>query len=505
MAVQVRMPGWRKKIEKLNFMQLKDLFEVYMPKETIGNTDVIVSNISTHSAKAGSASLFFAITGEKTDGKKFIKDAVNNGAVAVVSETKVDMENTVQVIVGDIKEALSAWSSAFYGFPSREIDIVGVTGTNGKTTITNLIYQIQINEGTAGLIGTSGYFYGDEKGSFGLTTPLANDLHFIFRRMLDSGVKNIAMEVSSHALFLKRVKDIKFKTAIFTNLTQDHLDFHENLDNYYLSKLKLFGMLKDKTRGSVIINTDDEYGRRLISDIDISAVTYGIKREADYRAEIIELSLEGTRIKLKTPEGETEVGFGLVGEFNVYNCLAVIAWAMEGGKSMETVCRVISRSVPVPGRCEIIRKDEDETKTKKFVVVDYAHTPSALENILITLRRMVPGKLICVFGCGGDRDREKRPLMGKVAGILADYVYLTSDNPRSEDPLSIILDIEVGIRDTNANYIVIPDREEAIKKAVTEAGENDCILLAGKGDESYQIIGEQKILFSDRIIARNYL
>jgi UDP-N-acetylmuramoyl-L-alanyl-D-glutamate--2,6-diaminopimelate ligase len=483
-------------------MKLKEVFKFYKPLKINGNIDVEITNISTHSAQIKSGGLFFAIKGEKSDGVNYIEAAISNGAVAVVSDREIEDVSVVSLLVEDINMALSKWSAAFYSFPAKDMEIAGVTGTNGKTTISNIIYSFFKDEGKAGLIGTSGYFYLDHEGSFGMTTPLAHQLHYLLNEMRDAGVGKISMEVSSHALALKRVEDLSFKSAIFTNLTQDHLDFHKTFENYYEAKLKLFDLIGEKKKGAAIINIDDQYGKKLVEDIDYPAVTYGIDNEADYQAVIINESIKGTKFLLKAPREETEVCIKLVGRFNVYNCLAAIAWAMEGGRSMVNVCKTISEVTPVPGRLEIVKKSEDD---KKFVVVDYAHTPAALENVLITLRKIVKGNLICVFGCGGDRDREKRPLMGKIAGILADVVYLTSDNPRTEDPTDIILDIEVGIRDTAAEYHIVEEREEAIQKAISIATEDDCVLLAGKGDEEYQVIGEEKIPFSDRLEAYKYM
>ncbi|MFH1414778.1 MAG: UDP-N-acetylmuramoyl-L-alanyl-D-glutamate--2,6-diaminopimelate ligase [Elusimicrobiota bacterium] len=483
-------------------MRLNELFGSYRPSATDGDMDIEITGIAADSNRVEAGGLFFALKGEKADGADYIEDAVKNGALAVVTEKKVNVPGTAVVYVEDSRHALSEWSSVFYGCPSDSMTITGVTGTNGKTTITNIIYQMLSEEGAAGLIGTSGYFYGSKKGSFGLTTPLANDLHFIFSVMASAGVDKVAMEVSSHALVLKRVENVKFEKAIFTNLTQDHLDFHRSLEEYYLSKLRLFGLLRKKEKGAAVINVDDVYGVRMCRDIGFQPVTYAIENKADYMAEIIDINMKGSTFNLITPQGSSEVSAGLIGKFNVYNCLAAAAWAMEGGRNMENICKAISRAVPVPGRCEILSKEDG---SDRFVVIDYAHTPVALENILMTLRRMVNGRLICVFGCGGDRDREKRPLMGKVAGILSDKVYLTSDNPRSEESMSIILDIEVGIRDTATPYEVEEDREEAIRKAIKNANESDCILIAGKGDEEYQIIGEQKIFFSDRMVAKSYI
>jgi UDP-N-acetylmuramoyl-L-alanyl-D-glutamate--2,6-diaminopimelate ligase len=413
-----------------------------------------------------------------------------------------EIPGSTVVRVEDVRLALSKWSSVFYDFPSREMNIVGITGTNGKTTIAGLIHRMLLEEGKAGLIGTSGYFYDSNKGSFGMTTPHSNDIHYIFRKMLDEGVKNVVMEVSSHALVLKRVEEIQFQNAIFTNLTQDHLDFHGSMDEYFSSKFRLFDMVKNKKRGTAIINSDDAYGRKIIEMLEYPAVTYAIESCADYRATVRQISLKGSVFTLEAKGKKVDMCVHLIGKYNIYNCLAAIAWALEGGRDMETVCNVVSKSKSVPGRLEIL---VEKGSGGRAVIIDYAHTPAALENVLMTLRALTKSKLVCVFGCGGDRDRDKRPLMGKVAGIIADKVYLTSDNPRSEDPTGILLDIEVGIRDTATEYYVMPDRKEAIRKAIQDSGETDCILIAGKGDEDYQIIGDKRIPFSDRLEAHKYL
>jgi len=483
-------------------MKLKKLFDYYSPDEFSGNAESEIKGIATHTSEVKKGYLFFALVGEKKDGRNYAGEAVKKGASAIVSDSEVYVEGAGFIKVKDPLEALSKWSACFYHFPAGKLNITGVTGTNGKTTVTGLIHKLMMKTGNSGLIGTRGYFYGETEGSFNMTTPRPHELHRIFKDMLKAGVKNIAMEVSSHALELKRVEDIPFKSAVFTNLTQDHLDFHKTIENYYRSKLKLFNLLKDKKSENAIINIDDSYGKKAVNDIGFKSTTYGIKEQADFRALVKDTSLNGSHFTFVHPEGKEKMTVKLIGRFNIYNCLAAMTWGIKGGMDMPTVCKVISEAEPVPGRLEIIKKVDGG---QKMVVVDYAHTPDALENILLTLREVKAGRLICVFGCGGDRDREKRPLMGKIAGAYSDVVYLTSDNPRSEDPMSIILDIELGLRDSETYYYVIPDREEAIKAAIENAQPGDCILLAGKGDEDYQIIGDKMIPFSDRLVARSYL
>ncbi|MFC2091483.1 UDP-N-acetylmuramoyl-L-alanyl-D-glutamate--2,6-diaminopimelate ligase [Elusimicrobiota bacterium] len=483
-------------------MRIKELFEFYKPLGFTGDNDTVIENISTDSSKILSGGLFFAIKGGRYNGNDYISEAEKNGAVAVVTQEEI-ASNTIAVAkVGDVRLALSRWSAAFYGFPQKKMNITGITGTNGKTTIANLIYRMLLEDSPAGLIGTSGYDYGDIHGSFGLTTPFSNDLYKLFSNMLKAGIKDVVMEVSSHALELERVSDISFSSAVFSNLSQDHLDFHGNMDKYYEAKFKLFTMLKQHVKKSAIVNIDDEYGIKLAKNTGYGAVTFAIKNKADYTAEIKDISLKGSRFYLSAPNGRRELSVRLIGSFNIYNCLAAMAWAIEGGKDMETVCNVVSNFSPVAGRMEIVRKSHEDGK---FVVIDYAHTPAALENVLITLRELTRQKLICVFGCGGDRDREKRPLMGRVAGIISDRVYITSDNPRTENPMNIVLDIELGLRNTATEYYIIPDRSEAISMAIKDSDPGDCILIAGKGDEDYQLVGDERMPFSDRLEAHKYL
>ncbi|MBN2407248.1 MAG: UDP-N-acetylmuramoyl-L-alanyl-D-glutamate--2,6-diaminopimelate ligase [Elusimicrobia bacterium] len=480
-------------------MRLNELFADYKPQYFSGDGDTDISNIATHTSEVRKGSLFFALKGEKKDGHEFLEEAARLGAAAFVGDSKVDNPRIAQIVVEDPRLALSRWSAAFFGHPAAEMEITGVTGTNGKTTVTNLIYRILSQEGRAGLIGTSGYFYSDKKGKFSMTTPQPHELHFILRSMLDSGVKKVTMEVSSHALELKRVEDLRFHSAIFTNLTRDHLDFHKDFEHYYASKKKLFGMLSGRTGRRAFINCDDEYGKRLAKELECGPVTYGLSPDADYRATGENISMDGNTFNIVFGKEKRKVRTSLIGEFNIYNCLAAMAWAVEGGRDMQNIIQIMEKTTPVAGRLDFIRKKG------KIVVIDYAHTPDALENVLRTLKKITSKKVICIFGCGGDRDRTKRPLMGKIAGVYADKVYLTSDNPRSEDPVSIILDIELGVRETDTPYFVIPDREEAIREAIMSSSVGDCILLAGKGDEQYQIVGYKVISFSDREVAEKYL
>ncbi len=484
-------------------MKLSSLFEYSKPKYFNGDYNIEVTDIFTSSKKVEKGSLFFAFQGSKTHGNKYIGEAARRGAVAVVSETNPGSSPLPVIVVDDARQVLSKWSAAVNGFPARKLSFTGVTGTNGKTTVTNLIYRILKKEKNSALIGTSGYFYNNTNGKFSMTTPLPNELHKLFKKMLESGIENVVMEVSSHALALKRVEDIKFKTAVFTNLTRDHLDFHGNFEEYFKRKKHLFDLLKSS--GVAVVNKDNKYGHRLVNElsgIKQKLKTYGLTTESDYRGEIKKLNMNRSQFILKTGNFTEKIDTNLIGEFNIYNCLAAVAAGIEGVNNMQQVCKVISEVSPVKGRLEIVKSEGKDNKT---VVIDYAHTPDALDNVLRTLKNLTAGRLICLFGCGGDRDREKRPLMGQIAGSYSDIVYVTSDNPRTENPVDILLDIELGLRKTSASYYVIKDREKAIKEAVTRAGKNDCILIAGKGDEEYQIFKNNKVPFSDRKMARKYL
>ncbi len=489
-------------------MKLKDIFKYYKPLSFAGSTDLDITGFSVDSRLVKKGNVFFALRGSRTDGMLHFKEAAEKGAAAVVSDKKNAKQNKniaksglAAIQVSDTERALSRWSASFYDFPSKKMDVTGVTGTNGKTTVSWLIYEILKAESKAGLIGTLGYRFADTKGNFSMTTPRAHELQSTFARMLEAGVENTVMEVSSHGLKMKRVEDMEFNCAIFTNLTRDHLDFHKTFEEYFNAKMLLFGLLRPPRRA--IVNIDDKYGCRIPDMLDFKPVTYGINRQADYMAVPGAMDLSGTSFTFTGPGGlKKEIKVNLVGRFNIYNCMAAMAWAIEKGGDMETVCKVVSEASPVPGRLEIISKEGCDDRV---VVIDYAHTPVALENVLSTLRPVTSGRLICLFGCGGDRDRDKRPLMGEIAGRLADVVYVTSDNPRYEDPLSIVLDIELGVRKTGTDYFVIPDRRECIKEAIASMHSGDCILIAGKGDEEYQIIGDEKFPFSDRCITKSFL
>ena len=469
--------------------------------EVIGQKDVNVTGISYDSRKTKPGDIFFCMHGQHTDGEKFVNSAIENGAVAIFSDKRLELNNRATlVVVPEITLALAYVSSKFYSYPSEKLKIIGVTGTNGKTTITYLLESIFNTAGiSCGVIGTINYRIGKEIFPAENTTPQAPDLQKFLSTAAEKKVEVIVMEVSSHSLALNRVAYTKFHTGIFTNLTRDHLDFHKTFEEYFNAKAKLFELVEK----FAIINIDDPWGEKLLSIIKCPVVTYGIlNKNSDFTITELRRNLFTSFYVLNSKNGEKiKIRTSLIGEYNLYNVLSAVICALNFGIQPEDIKKGIENIRTVPGRLEKV-----ECGQKFTVLVDYAHTDDALKNVLTTLNKLPHKKIITVFGCGGDRDRSKRPLMGEVAVNLSDYVIITSDNPRSENPEKIILDIEVGIHRTGkSNYEIIIDRELAIKRALSMAEESDIVLLAGKGHESYQIIGDQKIHFDDREIARNFL
>jgi len=448
--------------------------------------------------------VFFAIKGFEKDGHDFIEDAVRRGAVAVVAEKELTVPPGVTFVrVPNTRRALAAAAAAFYGYPDRWLRVIGVTGTNGKTTTTHLVRAVYAAaEEKTGLVGTLSAVYGDTVLPAERTTPESLELEALLRRMVDEGVTTVVMEVSSHALALERVAEIEFDVAVFTNLTQDHLDFHRDMADYYAAKARLFLGLKELRRKKrprrAVINVDDVYGQRLAEESGGKVVTYGLMQEADFRAREVELGPHGTTFTVEWAEGEVPVELQLVGRFNVYNALAAFAVGVTEGFPATQVSEALRNVKAVPGRFERVEVGQDFT-----VVVDYAHTPDGLENALQAARALTAGRVIVVFGCGGDRDAGKRPLMGKIAARLADFTVITSDNPRSEDPRRITAAIEAGFRQVGApgSYAVEEDRREAIALAFRQARPGDIVVLAGKGHEDYQIIGDKRLPFDDRKVA----
>ena len=446
--------------------------------------------------------VFFAIKGFQDDGHFYVGDAVQRGAIGVVVERPVVAPGVAVVRVPSTRRALALAAARFYGYPAHRLFTVGITGTNGKTTTTHLIEAVYRAQGRkTGLIGTlynkiGGIVLPGER-----TTPESLDLQALLRRMVDEGVEVAVMEVSSHALALERVTGVEFDVAVFTNLTQDHLDFHQNLEDYFAAKARLFTALNEpgvKSRPkAAVLNADDPYGPRLASLSGGKVITYGVEKAADVQAREVLLTANGTGFTVESPWGQAAVHLELVGRFNVYNALAAFTVGGWEGFPPQEVAQALGSAAAVPGRFERVDAGQDFT-----VVVDYAHTPDGLANVLQTARALSRGRVIAVFGCGGNRDPLKRPVMGEVAGRLADFTVITSDNPRSEDPLTIIAAIEAGIRSAGqGRYLTEPDRQEAIKKAFRYARPGDVVVLAGKGHEDYQIIGDKKLPFDDRKVA----
>jgi UDP-N-acetylmuramoyl-L-alanyl-D-glutamate--2,6-diaminopimelate ligase len=474
--------------------------------EISGNASVPILDVTHDSRLAGPGTLFAAIKGSTADGHRFIADVMRRGAAGIISENDApaDFEG-VWLKVPDARRALAHAAASIYGDPSRELDLIGITGTNGKTTTTYLCFAIAEASGNpAAMLTTVEYRIGPNSEPAVRTTPEASDTNKFLRRAVDGGCTVAVMEASSQAIDLHRVDGLRFRVDIFTNLTRDHLDYHGTMDNYFAAKRKLFdGSLGERPATSVI-NIDDERGVRLTEDLrgeGQKVVTFSQDGAADVTATDVEVSLiRGTSFRLSTPLGEVAIDSPLVGRPHVYNMLAAAASSIELGSSLETIRTALSKCVGAPGRFERVPHDGDFA-----VVVDYAHTDDALLNVLQTARKLSPGRLITVFGCGGDRDRTKRMPMGDIAAKYSDHVIITSDNPRNEDPLKIIREIEEGVKGTNNAYESIPDRRDAIFRAIGLAKSNDLVMIAGKGHETYQIVGAEKYHFDDREVAREAL
>jgi UDP-N-acetylmuramoyl-L-alanyl-D-glutamate--2,6-diaminopimelate ligase len=466
--------------------------------------DVQCTGVEYDSRKAKPGSLFVALPGQKADGAAFVPQALASGAVAIVSE-RSRPENVAApwIAVGNARLALAHLASEFFGHPSRRMTVVGITGTNGKTTTSYLLQAIFEAAGTpCGLMGTVAYRIGDREIAATRTTPEAPDVQLFMRQMLDAGCRTCVMEVSSHALAMHRVDGIHFAAGVFTNLTRDHLDFHHDMESYFAAKRKLFELLPAEAPG--VINVDDPRGASLV-DAAQRPVTYAINRDADVTPGPLSFGLDGLTFDARTPQGVAHVESKLVGKPNVYNILAAVAAAAALGVGIGAIEKGLHRLAGVPGRFELVSSAGDDIT----VVVDYAHTDDALRNLLETARPLASRRLITVFGAGGDRDRTKRPLMGLVAARLSDVVVITSDNPRTEDPLRIIEEVKLGaepeMRQGNAEVVAMPDRREAILHSIDRASAGDVVLIAGKGHEKYQEIGGRVTPFDDVAVAHEAL
>ncbi|MCK9443060.1 MAG: UDP-N-acetylmuramoyl-L-alanyl-D-glutamate--2,6-diaminopimelate ligase [Tissierellaceae bacterium] len=481
-------------------MKLRDLLGNYEFKLLKGNIDVGISGIENDSRKVQKGDIFVAEKGYTADGHEFINSAIDKGAVAVVLEREMEIAQDIVVVkVEDSIDALAWLSNSFFGNPWDSLDTIGITGTNGKTSTSYFIKKIFEEEGKkTGIIGTMGAIIGDEEISIDNTTPNSLTIQNILKQMVTGKLDTVIMEVSSHALELKRVNYMFFDVGLFTNLTKDHLDYHKTMDSYFQSKVKLFS----KTRKYNIINIDDQYGKKLANLIgdEIPLLTYGIKNKSDVYASDIKLTLNKVGFKLYTPKGNIPVTLNIPGEFSVYNALAAATCAIAYDIDLDTIKRGLESIEGIKGRFEVVPTNTDYT-----VIIDFAHTADGLEKVLTVIDEFAKGRKIVVFGAGGNRDRSKRPEMGETVGNHADISIVTSDNPRFEEPENIINDILIGMMRTKGEYVKIVDRKKAIEYALDIAKPQDIILLAGKGHELYTIVKGETVPFDERQIVLEHL
>lgn len=491
-------------------MRWSDLYEALRDRGMIrGDTAPMVAvdviGLSYDSRRVRPGDVFVAIRGLQVDGAIFAGQALERGAAAIVAERPAPPDLVVPwLVVDDSRKALAVLASTFYGRPSGSLQLVGITGTNGKTTTSFLVASIFEAAGVpCGLIGTVGHQVGEELQQAGHTTPEAPDVEYLLTGMVNRGCGACAMEVSSHALALNRVEELVFAAGVFTNLTRDHLDFHADMESYFGAKRHLFDLLPPDA--PALINVDDPRGAGLV-ELTGRPVTYAVDRPADITPGPLSYSLDGLAFDVRTPRGSLELRSSLVGRPNVYNILAATATATALGLSFEAIEQGVRALKGVPGRFQVVSNPDDELT----IVVDYAHTDDALRHLLETARSLTRGRIITVFGCGGDRDRTKRPLMGAVAGRLSDVILITSDNPRGEDPDRIIQEIQRGItsdtrKTTQQEVLKLVDRRAAIARAVELATPGDLVLIAGKGHERYQVVGDQVLPFDDAAVAAEAL
>jgi len=506
-------------------MELTKLLEGVEISRISGETRREIEGIAYHSRQVKKGYLFAAIRGMEVDGHQFIGEAIKRGAEAVLLEQEREIGNRTMILVPNSRQALARISSNFYGNPSSLIKLIGITGTNGKTTTAYLMESILKKLGGAvGVIGTVNYRYGDKETPAPNTTPESLDLQRILWEMVKAGMTHVIVEVSSHGLDLDRVFGCEFDGVVFTNFTSEHLDYHKTLEHYFESKKKLFSnclMRSCKEGRFAVTNHDDPRGEKIIAGIDVPIIRYGLNPSCDITADQVYSSFEGLSCRVRTPQGNISVHSKLFGSFNLYNILAAVAAGIAMGVPLEILKEGVEKLEGVPGRFERV-----ENNKGIHVIVDYAHKTDALERVLSGLRTILrdspqsDGKVITVFGCGGDRDRTKRPLMGEVAGRYSDLSILTSDNPRTEDPFAIMEEVEKGLKSiplgewhrgemgswrSRKGYLKIPDRREAIQTAIRLAQPQDTVLIAGKGHEDYQIIGKVRVPFDDRVEARRAL
>ena len=506
-------------------MELRKLLEGVEVKKIAGDPLKEVEGIAYHTKQIGKGFLFAAIRGLEVDGHQFIEEAVQRGAGAVVSEEEREVSDRTLILVPNSRQALAKISSNFYGNPSSRLKLIGITGTNGKTTTTYLLESIFRKAGfDVGVIGTINYRFGQKTTPAPNTTPESLDLQRILWEMVKEGTSHVIMEVSSHGLDLDRVFGCEFDGVVFTNLTSEHLDYHKTLEKYFESKKKLFSdylVESRKKRRFAVTNHDDPRGEKMVEGIDLPVIRYGLSPSCDITADQVTSSFEGLSCRVRTPRGDLSIRSKLIGDFNVYNILAAVSVGIGMDVPLENLKEGVEGLEGVSGRFEKM-----ENTRGLHIIVDYAHTHDALERVLLGLKGILEngtqnrGKMITVFGCGGDRDRTKRPLMGEVAGKYSDLAILTSDNPRTEDPLAILEEVEKGLESlplkewhpdeielwrSKKGYLKVPDRREAIRMAIRLAQPSDTVLIAGKGHEDYQIVGKKRFPFDDRIEAQKAL
>lgn len=481
-------------------MKLASLLSEIKVNSVFGEKDREIKGICYDSRKTQKDFIFVCVVGFETDGHKYIESAVSKGATVIVAQNGSEIpkvpESVTLVVVDNTRTALASLAACFYDHPEKKLKVIGITGTNGKTTVTTLVKSILEYDGKkAGLIGTNANMIGERVIPTERTTPESLELFELFSEMVKEDVTHVIMEVSSHSLELSRVYGIEFSVGAFTNLTQDHLDFHITMENYLNAKKKLFNISKIG-----VVNADDEAGISIIKDGACPITTFGIENDADFKVTDIKMSARGVIFKMVCDGVEQTVRVGIPGRFSVYNALTAIGVVSALGIPVEKAIEALTFAKGVCGRCETVY-----TKTDYSVIIDYAHSPDGLENIINTVREFTENRVITLFGCGGDRDRTKRPIMGKIAGELSDYLIVTSDNPRTENPSAIIEDILVGVKESGCEHIVIENRREAIGFALSFAKTGDCVILAGKGHETYQIIGKTKNHFDEREVIAEIL
>jgi len=482
------------------------LLDALSDKRLVGTPPSAVTGLTADSRRVVRGDAFVAVPGFKQDARRFVPEAVGRGAALVVTEgDPLSDVRVAQVLVPSARRALAALAGAYWQHPSRALTLVGITGTNGKTTTSYLVDALlRARGGATGILGTIQYVVGDEVRPAGQTTPEALEIEAMLAAMRDRGVRGVAMEVSSHALALSRVDALAFDVAVFTNLTQDHLDFHGTLDEYGRAKRRLFELLaaSPKPRRTAVINGDDPAGPRMVAGLDVDTLTYGLGPDNRVRATDWTSTLDGVRMRVSTPAGPLALASPLIGEHNVMNLLAAVGVGLALPLAPDAIARALGGVQTVPGRFEQVRAGQPF-----LVVVDYAHTPDALERVLTTARKLTSGRLGVVFGCGGDRDRTKRPIMGEIAARLADHAWITSDNPRSEDPDAIVAEVAAGAARVRqgGQHARLADREAAITAALAWARPGDTLVIAGKGHETYQIVGSEVLPFDDRDVARRLL